>query len=267
MRQKLAALLAALTLLAAAAIPARAAEPTAVRVNGAVLDAPAYLADGVTWAPLRSLCESLGGWTVVWDAEAGCAAASGAAGVLTAVPGETAVRLNDEPVALPGPVYLRNGRTYVPLRAVCEALGLRVAWNAALSCAAVETADGGAAAAEEDLYWLSRIISAESRGEPFTGQVAVGNVVLNRAASGEFPNTIREVVFDRRHGVQFEPVANGTVYDPPTASAMAAARAALAGERPVGRCLYFFAPALSAGTWIRQNRTYSSTIGCHRFYL
>ena len=43
--------------------------------------------------------------------------------------------------------------------------------------------------------------------------------------------------------------------------------AALAGTDIVGGCLYFYAPALSQGTWIRANRTYYTTIGCHRFYL
>ena len=48
---------------------------------------------------------------------------------------------------------------------------------------------------------------------------------------------------------------------------MIAAKAALAGTDIVGGCLYFYAPALSQGTWIKNNRTYYTTIGCHRFYL
>ena len=57
------------------------------------------------------------------------------------------------------------------------------------------------------------MISAESQGEPLVGQLAVGNVVLNRVAHQNYPDTIREVVFDDHYGVQFEPVSNGTVYD------------------------------------------------------
>lgn len=118
-----------------------------------------------------------------------------------------------------------------------------------------------------DLYWLSRIISAESRGEDMTGQIAVGNVVLNRVKSAEFPNTIPSVIFDRKHDVQFTPVSNGTVYLPPTAQSIQAAKRALNGENTAGKALYFYAPALSQGTWINANRTYLKTIGCHRFYL
>ena len=119
----------------------------------------------------------------------------------------------------------------------------------------------------DDLYWLSRIISAESRGENMTGQIAVGNVVLNRVAAKEFPNTIPAVIFDRKHDVQFTPVSNGTVYLPPTAKSVEAAKRVLNGENTAGKALYFYAPALSQGTWINANRAYLKTIGCHRFYL
>ena len=62
-------------------------------------------------------------------------------------------------------------------------------------------------------------------------------------------------------------MGNGTVYDVPTASAVAAAKLALDGTNVVGSCLYFYAPALSQGLWINENRSYYTTIGCHRFYL
>ena len=43
---------------------------------------------------------------------------------------------------------------------------------------------------DNDLYLLARMITAEARGEPYSGQVAVGAVILNRVASPSFPNTI-----------------------------------------------------------------------------
>lgn len=98
------------------------------------------------------------------------------------------------------------------------------------------------------------------------GQIAVGNVVLNRVTSPQYPNTVREVVFDSQNGVQFEPVANGSIYDEPTDSALTAAKLCLEGASVVDDCLYFFAPALSAGSWIVNNRAYYGTIGCHQFY-
>ena len=99
------------------------------------------------------------------------------------------------------------------------------------------------------------------------GQIAVGNVVLNRVANEQFPDTIKDVIFDTKYAVQFEPVSNGTVYDEPAQSSVLAAKMVLEGARVVGDCLYFFAPALSEGTWIVNNRTYFTTIGGHDFYL
>ena len=146
-----------------------------------------------------------------------------------------------------------------------QLLGGDAQWDPYLDGAAVTTAEAEHDAV--DLYWLSRIISAESRGEPMEGQIAVGNVVLNRVASKTFPDTIPTVVFDRQYAVQFEPVSNGTVYDTPAASSVEAARRVLNGEKTVEGALYFYAPALSPGTWIVSNRTYLTTIGCHRFFL
>jgi len=164
-------------------------------------------------------------------------------------------------------IYIKDGHTYVPLRTLCQALGYDISWNSVLNGVSVVTGESTPSYSQDDLYWLSRIISAESQGEPLNGQIAVGNVVLNRVASSEFPNTIRGVIFDTRDGVQFEPVSNGTVYDEPTALSVAAAKAALSGTSVVGSCLYFFSPALSKGQWIVSHRTYCTTIGCHRFYL
>ena len=160
---------------------------------------------------------------------------------------------------------MEHGRTYVPLRLVCNLLGGSAVWDPYLGGAAVTSP--GADYDAVDLYWLSRVISAESRGESLAGQMAVGNVVLNRVESREFPNTIPGVIFDRVDGVQFEPVSNGTIYQAPTAQSAEAARRVLDGEVVLKDALYFYAPALSQGVWINANRTYHTTIGCHRFYL
>ena len=96
--------------------------------------------------------------------------------------------------------------------------------------------------------------------------MAVGSVILNRRASGKFPDTIQGVIFDRKDAVQFEPVANGTIYDEPTRQSILAARLVLSGASVVGGCMYFFNPSLSTGQWIRRNCTYYTSIGCHMFY-
>ena len=261
MKRSLSALL-TLVLALLLAQPAAAIRTVPVTVDDVLLRETCYLEDGSTSVPLRSLLDTLGGWTIRW--QSGQAVAESGSSSIQARPGSGQFTVNG--VVYPGAVSLRNGRTYVPLRALCEALGFRVQWDADLGGAAVRS--GRSLSYDtQDLYWLSRIISAESRGESLEGQIAVGNVVRNRVRSAEFPDSIRGVVFDTKNGVQFEPVSNGSIYAAPTTRSILAAKAALAGTDIVGGCLYFYAPALSQGTWIRTNRTYYTTIGCHRFYL
>ena len=118
----------------------------------------------------------------------------------------------------------------------------------------------------EDLYWLSRIISAEAKGESFTGQIAVGTVVLNRVKSKEFPNTIKGVVFDTKYGTQFTPVSNGSIYQAPTQSAIVAAKMCLDGYTLSGSVLYFLNPDIATSSWIQNHRKYAFRVGNHEFY-
>ena len=234
-----------------------------VQIDGEVLPTVNYLKDGVTYAPLRILMDTLGGWEVYWDSQENTAVATSDDYHLVADPYANTVTVNGKTYS--GIVFVERGRTYIPLRTVITACGGDIEWDPYLGGAAVTSADAAYDAA--DFYWLSRIINAESRGEEMEGQIAVGNVVLNRVEAEEFPDNIPDVIFDRKYDVQFTPVANGTVYLYPTEKSQEAARRALDGENIVGAAKYFYAPALSPGTWINANRTYHMTIGCHRFYL
>lgn len=249
-------------LLAAAALclPVQAARPANLQVDGDLLDAAAYVEAGTTYAPLRELLESLGDWSIWWDGSSARAVSEDAS--LSADPDGGVLTVNGR--RYPCVVDVVEGRTYVPLRLTAEALGGSVRWDPWLDGAAVTSP--GAEHDAMDYYWLSRIIHAESGGEALEGQIAVGNVVLNRVSSGDFPDSIPEVIFDAENGVQFEPVSNGSVTKEPTELSQEAARRALSGENTAGDALYFFAPALSQGSWIDSSRTYRQTIGCHRFY-
>ena len=157
----------------------------------------------------------------------------------------------------------------VPVRALAAAMGAEVVWDE--TARTVDLTSGGGVPGQpsytqEDLYWLSRIISAESQGEPLLGKLAVGTVVLNRVASPEFPDTIYDVIFDRKWGVQFTPVANGAIYWEPTQESVTAAKLVLEGARAAGNSLYFQNPDLTSDRWAANNRPYVTTIGCHWFY-
>lgn len=120
---------------------------------------------------------------------------------------------------------------------------------------------------ETDLYWLARIIEAEAGSESAEGKLAVANVVLNRVDSDAYPDSIYEVIFDTKYGVQFEPTINGTIYNTPSEESVLAAKQALAGENVVGEAIYFYNPSLVDAVWIRTNCTFVQTIGCHNFYM
>ncbi len=248
-----------------AALPVRAsaARMVPVQVDGTVLPTVNYLTDGVTYAPLRNLLDAFGGWEIAWDSTEKVAVAWSEDLRLTADPDAGTITAGG--ITYSGRGFVERGRTYVPVRLVANLCGGSASWDRFLGGAAVTSPDARHDAA--DLYWLSRIISAESRGEAMEGQIAVGNGVLNRVAAEEFPDTIPAVIFDRKHDVQFTPVANGTVFITPAETSVEAARRTLDGVNTVGAALYFYAPELSQGTWINANRTYLMTIGCHRFYL
>lgn len=236
-----------------------------VTVDGEILPGESFAEDGVTYVPLAPLLEALGGWETAWDADQRAAWAETELFSLTVPVQRSHVLADGYLYDISDDTLVRSGSTYVPLRSLADLLGARVEFVDWSSPVAVHSGQAPSYT-EEDLYWLSRIISAESKGESLLGQVAVGNVILNRVASKDFPNTIRGVVFDRRNAVQFEPVANNTIYDEPTAQSVLAARLALNGTNAAGSCLYFFNPSISKGVWIRQNRAYFGSIGCHAFY-
>lgn len=120
--------------------------------------------------------------------------------------------------------------------------------------------------AEDEVYWLSRIISAESRGEPLLGKIAVGNVVLNRRAMASYPDTIYGVIFDRSCGVQFSPTEDGSVWNEPTEESVAAAKICLEGYSVSHTIAFFLNPAIAESSWVSRNRPYEMTIGNHDFY-
>ena len=114
-----------------------------------------------------------------------------------------------------------------------------------------------------EVYLLARTIYAEGRGEPYTGQVAIGAVVLNRVRDKAFPNTISGVVYQKN---AFTAVADGQINLTPNDTAMRAARDALNGWDPTGGALYYYNPAIATSAWIFDRQTVT-VIGKHVFAI
>lgn len=139
--------------------------------------------------------------------------------------------------------------------------GLRIdgiAGNETLKALGVEAGDSYNSS---DYQLLARIISAEARGEPYMGQVAVGAVVLNRVEHPSFPDTLAGVVYQKG---AFSCLDDGQFNEPIAESAYKAARDALNGMDPSDGAIYYFNPATATNSWI-WSRPLIVTIGSHRF--
>lgn len=118
---------------------------------------------------------------------------------------------------------------------------------------------------KEDIRLLAKLIHAEARGESLQGQVAVGAVILNRLASGEFPDNLRDVIFQKTKGVyQFTPVRDGQIHREPNEMSFSAAERALKGEDPTGGSIFFYNPETSSDRWIKTLPV-QKVIGNHVF--
>lgn len=120
---------------------------------------------------------------------------------------------------------------------------------------------GSSTSQQASLDLLARVISAEARGEPYSGQVAVGAVILNRVEHPSFPNTIAGVVYQPG---AFTCMVDGQIDQPVAESAVRAAREALNGADPSGGAIYYFNPATATSSWI-WSRPLILQIGNHRF--
>ena len=124
-----------------------------------------------------------------------------------------------------------------------------------------ETVSAGGNVSDSDYQLLARIISAEARGEPYIGQVAVGAVVLNRVEHPSFPDTIAGVVYQPG---AFTAITDGQINEEVYESSKRAAKEALNGSDPSGGAIYYFNPDKTSNKWIRT-RPVIKRIGNHLF--
>ena len=192
---------------------------------------------------------------------------------ITATYGATYYTANGRCFYAPDGVYALDGEVVLPLADLEKIFGVTAAFSADNTSLRVDASEqallesGESYYGARDVYWLSHIINAEAGNQPMDGQIAVGNVVLNRVADERFPNSVKEVVFDRRGGVaQFSPTADGRISLTPDEDAELAAKLAFEGYDPVGESLYFINPSACNASWFNSRLTYTATIGDHVFY-
>jgi N-acetylmuramoyl-L-alanine amidase len=138
-----------------------------------------------------------------------------------------------------------------------RALGMNDSYNVLVS----QSSSSGYTSS--DLYLIAKTIYAEGRGEPYTGQVAIGAVILNRVRSSAFPNTVSGVVYQKN---AFTAVSDGQINLTPDDTAMKAAQDAINGWDPTGGAIYYYNPAVATSSWIFGRQTIT-VIGKHVFAI
>jgi len=113
----------------------------------------------------------------------------------------------------------------------------------------------------DELLLLSKLITGEARGESYEGQVAVAAVVINRVQDSRFPNSIKDVIYQKS---AFSVVKDGSINMQPNESAYKAAQEALYGLDPTDKAVYFWNPDIATCQWIRTLDPYMR-IGNHVF--
>ena len=188
---------------------------------------------------------------------------------LTAAIGGTYFVANDRYLYAGNGLVELNGRVAAPVRLLARVFNLAVAYDTVddqVLLSHQEGAEpyltsGGMAYDGDTLYWLSRIIHAESGNQPLEGKIAVGNVVMNRVNDPRFPDTIYEVLFQKN---QFSPAASGSIYRDPNWESVVAAKLVMDGAQVLPDALFF--NIAGARTYAARTRDYVATIGDHAFY-
>lgn len=240
-----------------------------VTVGGNVLSVKGLIINGQAYIPFRMAANAIGAaYTYNSSSKTSVMEAKGL--YMNAGDGCYTVYANDRALFTENPVVIMNdGRMYIPASTFAKATGMNLVVSSdkiTLSGRLSPLSHASSFYREDEVFWLARIIHAESRGEPLFGKIAVGDVVLNRVRSSAYPNTIYGVIFDRKYGVQFSPILDGSIYNTPDFNSILAAKICLDGYNISPDALFFLEPSHSTSSWIPKNREYIFTIGKHDFY-
>ncbi|MBQ6757265.1 MAG: cell wall hydrolase [Oscillospiraceae bacterium] len=229
-----------------------------------------FLFGSEIYVPASEISLALGAECVVFNEYTGNMEVYADSLRVSAKVGERYITANGRLVYCPSGVIFRCNRVMMPASSIAKAFGAGLRYDdeaRKLTISAAGEPIQPADWTEDDLYWLSRIVNAEARGESFEGKIAVANVVLNRVKSDEFPDSVKKVVFDTRFGVQFTPISDGSVYLTPSEESCLAARLALDGADVAGDSLYFASEEASKCCWAERNRTRFRKVDHQVFYL
>lgn len=238
------------------------------------------------YLPISDLCSILN-IELNWDSEENEVLLKRNDDVIRFDVGEKGVIFNDESLDMPRSV-VHNNMVLMPIRFISDCLGYNTQWDAEAQTikisdkvlipredtmsydeSVLELQASNVATnnyTEEDLNWLSKLVHAEAEGESYEGKLAVANVILNRKKSDEFPSTVKDVIFDNKHSVQFTPTIDGRINNTPNDDSVKAAKEALEGTNNAENAIFFLNPQIAQSNWISTNKVFAFKIGEHHFY-
>lgn len=240
-----------------------------VIVGNTTLSVKGFEANGTAYIPFRAAASAISGSTYSYDSKTRTSTMRAPGLEIVAGDGCYVTYANGRTLFNTTPnVIMSDGRIYIPVSVFAKAVGMSVSTDSAVKISGKYSPliSADRFYREDEVFWLARIIHAESRGEALLGQIAVGNVVMNRVRSAYYPNTIYGVIFDRKYGVQFSPILDGSIYNTPGYYATLAAKICLEGYDVSDGAFFFLNTALATSSWIPKNRVYAFTIGNHDFY-
>jgi len=253
-------------------------EPSTIMVNDIPVQTPSFIQEGRTMVHSRFFEQA--GVAVSWDREKESVVLKGNGIAISFPSGERAADILQRGAEqwqrehLEVPTVNHHDKTYIPLRYAVEKLGMKISYNSQHSLVSIQApttlSRSSKEKVNEDLYWLYRITEAEASGESYQGKVAVASSILNRVKSPDWPNTIKEVIFQvtNNNGVnhyQYSPVASKIIYRvTPSADTIKAVQEALKGNDPSEGATVFYNPDKTKNEWVRS-RTVTATIGNHVF--
>lgn len=206
-----------------------------------------YVKDNRTFVPVRFVSEALGA-EVEWLQEEKKVIIRKEENTIEMWQESSDLVVNGEKSSMDTKVEIADNRTMIPVRFAAENLGCTVDWDELTYSVLINKEDAVVPVAsianrsysDEDLIWLSRIITVEGKGLSLDGKVAIANVVLNRKKSPGYPNTVHGVIFDTNYCVQFPPAHKAGFGElVPPSSCIIAAKMALEGTNNVSSCLFF----------------------------
>lgn len=242
-----------------------------VYING-VRATDGYIVGEDEYVPLETFCSGLmPGVSVYWDEETQTASIEEPEITLSAQLTAEYLSANGRYFYIPNGVLEIDGGIAVPVDTLAACFGVEAIRSDEHSfinvdvgeLSFIETVDEEEQYDSTDLYWLSRLISAEAGNQSLAGMIAVGNVVVNRVEDDIFPDSIYGVISQYN---QFDVFSGGAIYGEPNELSVIAAKLCLDGVEVIDEGLYFVNPAVGADLWFRLNRTFVASIGDHDFY-